>query len=100
MQTPFVLLTGGEPLADPMLISGLTILLDAGKMVYVATNASIDRYLPLAERYRQRLAFLFSIWGARVSHNERRGANSFERVERNCRSLSAQGQRLKFASSC
>jgi MoaA/NifB/PqqE/SkfB family radical SAM enzyme len=93
---PFVVLTGGEPLADPRLSTGLATLLDAGKMVYLATNASIDHYLPLAERYRRRLAFLFSIWGTRQRHNERRGENSFERVERNCRSLSAKGLRANL----
>lgn len=90
-KVPFVLLTGGEPLAATVIREGLEILLSAGKLVYVSTNASINRALDLGARYSSRLAFVLPIWGARDVHNQRRGTGSFERLEANVAALAAHG---------
>jgi MoaA/NifB/PqqE/SkfB family radical SAM enzyme len=90
-KVPFVLITGGEPLATAGIEDGLEVLLDAGKLVRVSTNASVARFLDMAERYRSTLAFVLPIWGTRQRQNERRGARSFERVEENLAALNARG---------
>jgi MoaA/NifB/PqqE/SkfB family radical SAM enzyme len=86
---PFVMITGGEPLAIPGIDQGLEALLNAGKLVHVSTNASIIKYLNIAERYPSNLAFVIPIWGTRQRHNERRGHRSFERLEANLGMLKA-----------
>jgi MoaA/NifB/PqqE/SkfB family radical SAM enzyme len=90
-KAPFVLITGGEPLATAGIRDGLEVLLDAGKLVRVSTNASVEKFLATAERYRSTLAFVLPIWGTRRRHNELRGARSFERVEENLKALNARG---------
>jgi MoaA/NifB/PqqE/SkfB family radical SAM enzyme len=91
--TPFVLITGGEPLASQSTRPGVQALLDAGKWVQISTNASIASYIDIAERYPTTLNFVLPIWGRRERHNEIRGHQSFERVERNLGLLNKCGLR-------
>jgi MoaA/NifB/PqqE/SkfB family radical SAM enzyme len=88
-RAPFVLITGGEPLAAPDIRDGLEVLLDAGKLVRVSTNAFVGTLLDLAEGFRSTLSFVLPIWGTRKRHDELRGARSFERVERNLEALNS-----------
>jgi MoaA/NifB/PqqE/SkfB family radical SAM enzyme len=89
--TPFVLITGGEPLASQRTHPGVLTLLKAGKWVLLSTNASIASYLDVAERYPSTFTFLLPIWGRRERHNELRGQRSFERVEQNLELLNRRG---------
>jgi MoaA/NifB/PqqE/SkfB family radical SAM enzyme len=91
--TPFVLITGGEPLATQSTRPGVLALLDAGKRVLISTNASIATYLDIAERYPTTLTFVLPIWGTRKRHDELRGHRSFERVEQNLELLNRRGLR-------
>jgi MoaA/NifB/PqqE/SkfB family radical SAM enzyme len=88
-KTPFVMITGGEPLAAPGICDSLECLLSAQKVVHVFTNASTAKYLSIGERYPATLRFVFPVWGTRQRHNERRGERSFERLEENLQTLSA-----------
>lgn len=90
-RTPFIFITGGEPLAFRECYDRVQMLLERGKWVYLSTNASIGRHIELLARYPSSYHLVLPIWGRRERHNERRGAQSFERVERNLELLSANG---------
>jgi MoaA/NifB/PqqE/SkfB family radical SAM enzyme len=92
-QIPIVVITGGEPLSTPITRSCVAAAADAGKWVFVSTNASIENHLELIDRYSNNLVFVLPIWGRREQHNKLRGARSFERVERNLELLNSRGQR-------
>jgi MoaA/NifB/PqqE/SkfB family radical SAM enzyme len=91
-KTPLVLLTGGEPMAAAATRPGVLRLLDAGKVVFVSTNASIEGYVDLAARHPL-LIFILPIWGNRKGHDEQRGPRSFERVTQNLQRLKRVGRR-------
>jgi MoaA/NifB/PqqE/SkfB family radical SAM enzyme len=91
--TPLVFITGGEPLAARSTRPGVQKLLEAGKWVFISTNASIATYLDIAERHSTALQFVLPIWGKRERHDELRGYRSFERVEHNLELLNKRGLR-------
>jgi MoaA/NifB/PqqE/SkfB family radical SAM enzyme len=90
-KTPFVIVSGGEPLVAEGIEDCLKLLLDSGKFVLLSTNALVEKHLGLARQNNGRLCFVLPVWGDRKRHNARRGANSFERVERNLAALNAAG---------
>jgi MoaA/NifB/PqqE/SkfB family radical SAM enzyme len=90
-KTPFVIVSGGEPLVAEGIEDCLKLLLDSGKFVYLSTNALVEKHLGLARQYDDRLRFVLPVWGNRERHNASRGANSFERVEQNMAVLNAAG---------
>jgi MoaA/NifB/PqqE/SkfB family radical SAM enzyme len=92
-KTPFVIVSGGEPLVAEGIEDCLKLLLDSGKFVFLSTNALVEKHLDLARQSDSRLCFILPVWGDRKRHNARRGANSFERVEQNLVVLNAAGLR-------
>jgi MoaA/NifB/PqqE/SkfB family radical SAM enzyme len=90
-KTPFVIVSGGEPLVAERIEDCLKLLLDTGKLVFLSTNALVEKHLDLALQNDGRLCFILPIWGNRKRHNAKRGANSFERVEQNLAVLNAAG---------
>ena len=90
-KTPFVIVSGGEPLVADGIEDCLKLLLDSGKLVYLSTNALVEKHLGLARQNNGRLSFILPVWGNRKRHNAKRGANSFERVEQNLAVLNAAG---------
>jgi MoaA/NifB/PqqE/SkfB family radical SAM enzyme len=88
-KTPFVIVSGGEPVVTEGIEDCLKLLLDSGKFVFLSTNALVERHLDLARQYDDRLRFVLPVWGDRERHNARRGANSFERIEQNIAVLNA-----------
>jgi MoaA/NifB/PqqE/SkfB family radical SAM enzyme len=95
-RTPFVIVSGGEPLVAEGIEDGLELLVDSGKFVWVSTNALVDKYVEFARRNEGSLCFILPVWGNRERHNSRRGVNSFERVERNLQMLNAAGQKANI----
>lgn len=90
-KTPFVILSGGEPLVADGFGECLGLLLEAGKFVFVSTNALVD---PSVARQRDgQLVFILPVWGDRKRHDARRGAHSFDRLERNLAGLNGVGQK-------
>ena len=90
-KTPFVIVSGGEPLVAEGIEDCLKLLLDSGKLVFLSTNALLEKHLGLARQNDGRLIFILPVWGNRKRHNAKRGANSFERVEQNLAVLNAAG---------
>ena len=90
-KTPFVILSGGEPLMAEGIEDCLRLLLDSGKFVFVSTNALVEPHLELARQNEGQLRFILPIWGDRARHDARRGANSFKRVESNLAALNGVG---------
>lgn len=88
-KTPFVIVSGGEPLVTEGIEDCLKLLLDSGKVVFLSTNALLEKHLGLARQNDGRLIFILPVWGNRKQHNAKRGANSFERVEQNLAVLNA-----------
>lgn len=83
LRTPYVIITGGEPLLDPDLSEKLDILLRSGKCLYISTNLSIAPLERLALRYPHQLAVILPIWGAPTAHDKARGKGSFQRLRNN-----------------
>jgi len=90
-KTPFIILSGGEPLVADGFEECLGLLLDAGKFVFVSTNALVDP--SLARQREGQLVFILPVWGDRKRHDARRGAHSFDRLERNLAALNGVGQK-------
>lgn len=90
-RTPCVMISGGEPLAVSNIADLLAPLLEAGKFVYVATNASVGRLTDIITSHRDSLFFLLSIWGNSALHDKLRGPGSFIRLERNLERLNQLG---------
>jgi MoaA/NifB/PqqE/SkfB family radical SAM enzyme len=90
-KTPFVILSGGEPLVADRFEECLGILLNAGKFVFVSTNALVDP--SLAQQRDGQLVFILPVWGDRQRHDAGRGAHSFDRLERNLSVLNGVGQK-------
>jgi MoaA/NifB/PqqE/SkfB family radical SAM enzyme len=90
-KTPFVIVSGGEPLVAEGIDDCLKLLLESGKLVFLSTNALVEKHLDLARKNGGRLSFILPVWGNRERHNAKRGANSFERVEQNLAVLNAAG---------
>ena len=91
-KTPMVLITGGEPMVSQSTRPGVQRLLDAGKVVYISTNATIDSYVADAARHPL-LIFILPVWGTRARHDQMRGHRSFERVAENLRRLNEVGRK-------
>ncbi len=92
-KTPFVIVSGGEPLVTDGITDCLKLLTESGKFVYVSTNALVEPYLEFAQENAGLLRFVLPVWGNRARHNVRRGANSFERLERNLAQLNGVGHK-------
>ena len=90
-KTPFVILSGGEPLTAEGIEDCLSLLVDSGKFVFVSTNALVQPHLELARQNEGQLRFILPVWGNRVRHDALRGANSFKRVESNLAALNGVG---------
>jgi MoaA/NifB/PqqE/SkfB family radical SAM enzyme len=90
-RTPCVMVSGGEPLALPNIRDLLKPLLDAGKVVYIATNAGITPIADVIADYPTQLFVILSLWGSSEKHDRLRGPGSYERVERNLAKLNQLG---------
>lgn len=90
-KTPFVIVSGGEPLVADGIEESLKLLIDSGKFVWVSTNALVDKTVAFARRHEGSLRFVLPVWGNRERHDARRGKNSFERIERNLTMLGGAG---------
>jgi MoaA/NifB/PqqE/SkfB family radical SAM enzyme len=101
-RTPFVMISGGEPLALPNIKELLKPLLDARKFIYVATNAALTPIASLLADCGKHLFILLPLWGTKNEHDRHRGTGSYERVERNLarlNQLDSAGQLLVVLSS-
>ena len=99
---PFVMIGGGEPLATPNIGGLVQLLLDAGKVVYFATNASLTPLIDQIARHKGQLVPFLSVWGAREEHDRQRGRGSYDRLARNLENLNgvdARGNLLVVLSS-
>lgn len=89
--TPFVMIGGGEPLATPNISRLIAPLLDAGKIVYLSTNASVTPIVDQIARHSKQLLVFLPVWGPKEEHDRQRGRGSFERLQRNLAKLEAVG---------
>lgn len=89
-EIPCVIITGGEPLLAPDFCNQLSVLLDAGKSLYISTNLKADSLIDLIKRYPYQITLIVPVWGDEIGHDLLRGKGSFERVKYNaniCRDL-------------
>ena len=99
---PFVMIGGGEPLATPNIGGLVQLLLDAGKVVYFSTNASLTPIIDQIARHKGQLVPFLSVWGAKEEHDRQRGRGSYDRLARNLETLNgvdARGNLLVVLSS-
>lgn len=86
-RTPFIIVTGGEPLASPTIETDLRRLLEAGKYLYLSTNATVRPIRKLIAECPTRLTIILPVWGNRSRQDELRGSGSQARLEANLEML-------------
>lgn len=78
--TPYIILTGGDPLSHPMLDKIIQILLNANKSIYIAVNAAKERLIPLIQKYHRDICFIISFYGCVENHDKLRGNGNFSQT--------------------
>jgi MoaA/NifB/PqqE/SkfB family radical SAM enzyme len=102
-RSPFVMISGGEPLSMSNINAYIEMLLDARKFVYLATNASIRPLTSLLREHRSHLFVFLSLWGDQARHDQIRGSGSYDRLKRNLSTLNGfglPGRLLVVLSDC
>jgi MoaA/NifB/PqqE/SkfB family radical SAM enzyme len=102
-RSPFVMISGGEPLSMPNINAYIELLLDARKFVYLATNASIRPLSSLLREHGSHFFVFLSLWGGQARHDQIRGSGSYDRLKRNLSTLNEldlPGRLLVVLSDC
>ena len=94
--TPFIIITGGEPLDEPKINDLIAPLLKRGKGLYIATNGRVSAISKTLHMYPHQITILQSVWGRPKYHDAVKGLGSFERIIQNARDLKRYNNRLSL----
>ncbi|RKD92382.1 MoaA/NifB/PqqE/SkfB family radical SAM enzyme [Mangrovibacterium diazotrophicum] len=78
--TPYLILTGGEPINHPKIIEIIDILIKSNKSIYLTTNSYKEKLLPLIKRYGRKINYCFAIYDYPRDHDKLRGEKNFEKT--------------------